>query len=124
MRKSLFFRLCRFLPALTALQGALVTGQVSTARSAEHPLDPLAAEEYTAAVSTLKEAAYTDLKSRYPLITLEEPPKDDVLKCTPGDETSRRAFVIVKKGPETFEAVVDVSTRKVCRLNRSTQHPY
>ena len=103
MRKSLFFTLCRFLPALTALQGALVSGQVSPARSAEHPLDPLAAEEYTAAVSTLKEAAYTDLKSRYPLMTLEEPPKDDVLKWTPGDETPRRAFVIVKKGPETFE---------------------
>ena len=72
-----------------------------------HPLDPLAEEEYSAVVSALIDEGYVDGAAFYPLITLEEPPKADVLQWNPGDPMPRLAFAIVKKGPETFEAIVD-----------------
>ena len=75
----------------------------------KHPLDPLTASEYVAIVELLREEGYVDLATLYPLITLEEPAKVDVLRWQPGDAISRRAFLIVKKGADTFEAVVDIS---------------
>ena len=48
-----------------------------------------------------------------PLISLQEPAKADVLEWKPGDAVSRRAFVLVKKGPQTFEAVVDITRGEV-----------
>ena len=74
-----------------------------------HPLDPLTASEYVAVVELLREEGCVDYATLYPLITLEEPAKADVLRWQPGDMISRRAFLIVKKGPDTFEAVVDIS---------------
>ncbi|HEX6386137.1 MAG TPA: primary-amine oxidase [Anaerolineae bacterium] len=85
----------------------LATGSVS------HPLDPLTAGEYTTVITALTEENYVDDAALYPLITLEEPLKDEVLRWEPGDPVTRRAFVIVKKGPQTFEAIVDAVGGKV-----------
>ena len=79
----------------------------SAAQSGGHPMDPLSPEEYSAVVRALNEEGYVDRTALYPLITLEEPSKQDVLAWSPEDPASRRAFAIVKKGPQTFEAVVD-----------------
>ena len=49
----------------------------------------------------------------YPLITLHEPSKQDVLAWAPGDPVSRSAFAIVKNGPDTFEAIVDTIAGEV-----------
>ena len=78
-----------------------------------HPLDPLTEAEYTAVVSALTDAGHVDGAALYPLITLQEPPKDEVLEWNPGDPVPRLAFAIVKKGPDTFEAVVDVLAGEV-----------
>lgn len=78
-----------------------------------HPLDALTAEEYTLTKQLLLDAGYIDAESRFPLITLQEPPKADVLAWQPGDTMSRAAFAIVKQGAETYEAVVDLATQSV-----------
>ncbi len=78
-----------------------------------HPMDPLSALEYSAVIATLQELKYVDDSSRYPLITLREPPKARVLQWRPGDGLARQAFVIVKNGAKTFEAVVNVTQHKV-----------
>ena len=57
----------------------------------------------------MKEAGSVDDFSLYPLISLHEPTKAEVLEWKPGNAVSRRAFVLVKKGPQTFEAVVDIT---------------
>ena len=75
----------------------------------QHPLDPLSAQEYLSVQKILNKAGHIDADSRYPLITLEEPHKTSVLKWQRGDTVPRRAFVIVKKGRQTFEAVVDIT---------------
>ncbi len=99
-----------------ALVGMLATtwgGQVFAAESLRHPMDPLTAREYAAVITALKKDNYVDNSSRYSLITLDEPAKAKVLKWKPGDAVPRQAFVIVKKGPQTFEAVVDITRGKV-----------
>jgi primary-amine oxidase len=74
-----------------------------------HPLDSLTAEEYTLTKQILTEAGYISEESRFPLISLHEPPKADVLNWEPGQPFSRAAFAIVKQGSETYEAVVDLT---------------
>ena len=92
--------------------------QDALAAPTKHPLDPLTASEYVATVELLREEGYVDYATLYPLITLEEPAKADVLRWQPGDAITRRAFLIVKKGADTFEAVVDISRGAVASWQR------
>ena len=101
---------------VAALVGILVItwgGQVFATESFRHPLDPLTAREYAAVVPALEEENYVDDSSSYPLITLDELAKAEVLQWKPGDVVPRRVFVIVKNGPQTFEGVVDITKGKV-----------
>src|SRR5207249_2455186 len=79
------------------------------------PLAPLAKDEILAVVQILREAAKVSNDSRFSLITLHEPPKQEVLDPRPGKEPDREAFVVVyaRNSNQTFEAIVDLSSRKV-----------
>lgn len=107
-------RLQPLFAVVVAMSVATGSRPVVAMESTTHPLDPLTALEYTAAITVLKEADYVDdFFSLYPLISLQEPAKADVLEWKPGDAVSRSAFVLVKKGPQTFEAVVDLTRGEV-----------
>ena len=93
-------------------------GQGFARESVSHPMDPLTAEEYSAVVTALIEEDYVDGATLYPLITLEEPAKEEVLQWNPGEPVPRLAFAIVKKGPETFEAIVDATRGEVLSWER------
>src|SRR3712207_9485388 len=54
--------------------------------------------------------------ARFALLTLEEPPKAEVLAWRPGRPFGRKAFAVVKDGPKVFEAVVDLDARRVASL--------
>ncbi len=88
-------------------------GQAFASESLGHPMDSLTALEYSAVIAVLEEENHVDLNDLYPLITLDEPAKAEVLRWKPGDAVPRQAFVIVKKDSETFEAVVDITGSKV-----------
>ena len=99
-----------------ALAGALGLASCGTGFATQivgHPMDPLAAEEYSAVINSLVDEGYVDGTALYPLITLQEPLKEDVLAWNPGDPVPRLAFAIVKVGPETFDAIVDTIAGKV-----------
>src|ERR1044071_2570555 len=101
---------------ILALVGILLTvldGQHLASASNSHPMDPLTMDEIEAVTRTLAKENFVGATDLYSLITLEEPPKEDVIKWKPGDPVSRLAFAIVKKGPETFEAIVDTLGGKV-----------
>jgi primary-amine oxidase len=83
------------------------------AQAPKHPLDGLTAPEYWAVYDTIKGSGHVDAKTRYPFITLHEPSKDEVLKWKSGQPFRREALVVVKQGPHTFEAIVDIAARKV-----------
>ena len=79
------------------------------------PLAPLAKDEILTAVQILKQAAKVSTNSRFSLISLREPSKHEVLDPRPGSEPHREAFVVVyeRNSNQTFEAIVDLSSRKV-----------
>lgn len=70
--------------------------------TSNHPLEPLTAEEITAAVRILR--AEKDLNEfyRFASINLLEPPKELVLRWSPGDSFEREAFCIVLNHKEEF----------------------
>ena len=64
-------------------------------------------------MALLKVANHVNDDSRYPMITLHEPVKSKVLQWKSGDPVPRAAFMIVKHGPQTFEAVVHLTDAQV-----------
>ena len=87
----------------------------SFGRAAEflHPLDALTADEYTAVFETMKASGHLDAVSRFAGVNLHEPPKQEVLRWKQGDPFRREALAIIKQGRRTFEALVDVTNRKI-----------
>lgn len=83
------------------------------ANAAQHPMDPLSADELAKVKTILREAGKADDSTRYPLITLLEPPKSEVLRWRKGADISRRARVVVRQGAEVFAAEVDLSAGKL-----------
>jgi primary-amine oxidase len=51
--------------------------------------------------------------TRFSIVNLREPAKDLVWSWAKGMSVPRQAFALVRQGPETFEAVVDVSGRRL-----------
>ncbi|WP_416670170.1 primary-amine oxidase [Egbenema bharatensis] len=99
---------------LTSGAGFSLKGTPALAQVAPtHPLDSLTAAEFTLTKEFLTAAGYVDESSRFPLITLHEPPKAEVLSWEPGQPFSRAAFAIVKQGPDTYEAVVNLAAGSV-----------
>jgi primary-amine oxidase len=82
-------------------------------QSPRHPLDGLTGPEIWTAYEVLQSSGKVDEKTRYPMVQLKEPPKEEVLAWQPGQAMRRAAFVVVKKGVQTFEAVVDVNGKKL-----------
>jgi Cu2+-containing amine oxidase len=60
------------------------------ADDAAHPLDPLGEDEISTVVSLLRDAGKVDDDTRYPQITLDEPPKGQVLAWKKTDDPPAR----------------------------------
>lgn len=91
----------------------LIVAGDAAAQSPRHPLDALTPAEYWAVFEAMKASGRVDEKTRYHGVNLREPPKSEVLEWKAGAAFRREALVIVKQGPRTFEALVDVAARKV-----------
>ena len=107
-------RIAARLLALVVVAGCEAQASTSQADAPiPHPLDPLTAGEYGQTVDLLRAAGYVDDASRFSSLDLRDPPKESVLGWRPGDAFTRAAFAVVKQGPKTFEAVVDLSSASV-----------
>jgi primary-amine oxidase len=97
------------LTASLILSGPPAPAQQATA----HPLDPLTSQEITTAVSVLRTAGRVADQTRFPTIRLNEPPKAEVLRFTPGAPFRREVFVVAydRATNSTFEGVVDLRAR-------------
>ena len=80
-----------------------------------HPLDPLTAEEINRARTVVEAAEKVTDATRFPLLTLLEPPKSEVLAHRPGDPVDRRVLVLTLDlaTGETHEGVVSVTRGEV-----------
>ena len=104
--------------ARTVLAGStvltiLVAAPFANAQSTSHPLDGLTASEIWTAYETLQAAHKVDADTRFPMVQLHEPPKEEVLAWRPGQGMRREAFLVVSQGAQMFEAVVDVNGNKL-----------
>src|SRR5215467_13053088 len=87
----------------------------SVAHGASHPLDPLTKDEITTAVSVLKSSGKATADTRFPVIVLNEPPKQEVLGYKPGAPMRREAFEVVyeRASNSTAEAIIDLNAQKL-----------
>jgi primary-amine oxidase len=85
---------------------------IAEARAA-HPLDPLSSGEIRAAVSAVRAADRTSSTVQFPLITLAEPDKTEVMAWRPGQVVHRKAFVVARRDGMIYEGVVDFSSNTV-----------
>jgi len=89
------------------------------APATKHPLEPLRKEEITTTVEVLKASGKVSDGSRFPIIVLHEPPKDEVLHFTPGSPMRREAFAMVyeRANNTTFEAVIDLNNTNLANTS-------
>ena len=95
-----------FLLALTTLAHAQEEGPF-------HPMDALTPSEIDATVKLLTAAGDVDKNTKYPAMTLREAAKDEIRNWKKGTPFKRAAFVVLRKNGKTFEAVVDLTAKKV-----------
>ena len=100
-------------PALCWLFIASLAALYNPAAVAAHPLDPLSSAEIAATVSVLREAGDIDKETRFALIDLNEPIKQDVLAWKPGQPFVRRAFVITRRDRAVYQGVVNLGAQHV-----------
>ena len=97
-----------------ALLSALVIVMLTAvSQAAEHPLDPLSKQEITDTIDVLRAAGKITQASRFPIISLHEPAKDEVLHFQPRTAFRREGFVVVYEHAtsKTFEAIVDLNKK-------------
>lgn len=78
-----------------------------------HPMDALTPSEIDATVKLLAAAGDVDKDTKYPAVTLREAAKDDIRNWKKGQPFKRAAFVVARKHGKTYEAIVDITAKKV-----------
>jgi primary-amine oxidase len=90
------------------------------ATATTHPLEPLTAEEISAASAILREELKLDEKSRFVFVMLHEPPKAALHAWKPGAAVPREAELIVRERGRSgvLEAVVSLTEGRVVSAER------
>ena len=85
------------------------------AQNSTHPLDPLSADEISAAVKLLKASPEFPKVALFSTVVLNEPPKEVVMSYKAGMPIHREAFSVVfdRVNNKTYEAVVDLGSKKI-----------
>ncbi|MEH2000221.1 MAG: primary-amine oxidase [Nostoc sp.] len=91
------------------LMGILTAQQPSIS----HPLTSLTEAEISTAVSVIKREKSLSEMAAFPLIALQEPDKEEVLKFTPGKAFGRKAFLVIyeRSQNKTYEGIVDLTSK-------------
>jgi primary-amine oxidase len=108
-----FFWLAIAIIVVISISFGLI-GRLSAQQSSIfHPLTALSEAEITTAVSIIKREKILSEMAVFPLITLQEPKKEEVLNFIPGKPFHRQAFLIIyeRSQNKTFEGVVDLTTK-------------
>jgi Cu2+-containing amine oxidase len=93
-----------------------------SAAPVQYPLDPLSFEEYWTVLEVLRDAGHLNEETRFPIISLKEPPKELVWAWREEKGFPREAVAIVRQGPKTHEVVIDLRQGKELSLERNQRH--
>src|SRR3954447_14795953 len=85
-----------------------------------HPLDPLTAEEATTATRVLRESGQLPDGTLFPLVTLAEPPKAELLEWSEGNAIDRRVRYLCwhRETKAAYEAVVSPTNQQVVEVKQ------
>jgi primary-amine oxidase len=101
----------------TVLAGFLagVLCATGVARAQDAPLDPLTAAEIATTFQVIEASEQFPAGAYFPIVSLNEPPKAEVLAWSPGRPFQREAFAQVYDRPANrlFEAVVDLNEKRL-----------
>src|SRR5882724_8100681 len=80
-----------------------------------HPLDPLSPDEIRAAVALVRQSGRIGERTRFIVVTLQEPPKTQVLNFKAGGTWAREVFMVLLDNASgaTHEAVVSLSQKEI-----------
>jgi primary-amine oxidase len=80
-----------------------------------HPLDPLSRAEIALAVKVIQAGDRFPTGAHFPIVVLNEPPKEEVLAYQQGAPFRREAFAVIydRSSAKTFEAVADLRAAKI-----------
>ncbi|MFN6473901.1 MAG: primary-amine oxidase [Nostoc sp. SerVER01] len=112
-RLRYFFLLAIAIIVVISISFGLM-GRLSAQQSSIfHPLSALTEAEISTAVSVIKREKTLSEMAVFPLITLQEPDKEEVINFTPGKVFKRQAFLVIyeRSQNKTFEGVVDLTTK-------------
>ncbi|MDQ6603019.1 MAG: primary-amine oxidase [Chloroflexota bacterium] len=81
----------------------------------EHPLTPVTAGEIMAAVALVRASGRIGERVRFASITLQEPPKEDVLHYRAGDPFERHACIVLLDTAENavYEVIVSITQGRI-----------
>jgi primary-amine oxidase len=105
-------RLGSWMRGSAVIVGFAVGITTAPAVAAQNPLDPLSPDEIRAAAQLMKADPRLS-GAAFPLITLGEPEKSDVLAWKPGQPIDRHARAVAMAGTSVFEVVVDLRVKRL-----------
>ncbi|MBI4499581.1 MAG: primary-amine oxidase [Gemmatimonadetes bacterium] len=121
-------RPCRLLTKMAAREGVLFALALGAAASTaaqeaarqDNPFEPLSKDEISAAVALLRTDGKASERTRFTIVTLNEPAKERVLQAGRSTPLSREALVMAYEydGDRTFEGVVDLTAKRVVSWNQ------
>ena len=90
--------------------------------TSSHPLAPLTASEVEGAAQIIKDEKGLPATYRFVSISLQEPPKEEVLRWDGDAPLERQAFVVLydRASKSTYEAVVSLTHSAVCEWRELT----
>lgn len=100
-------------PLVAAVAALVLLPSILVTQEPRHPLDPLSWQEHWTVLEVLREADRMDENTRFSFVGLHEPDKVLVSGWTARDDVPRSAFAVVRNGPSTYEAVIDLVGRRV-----------
>jgi primary-amine oxidase len=103
---------CQRSPAPAATGGGRPSPPGNRSSSAQHPLDPLTADEIALAVQVAKSDPRF-AAAAFPSVALEEPRKSDVLAWQPGQPVVRRARIEALTTGSFYELLIDLAARQI-----------
>jgi primary-amine oxidase len=92
---------------------SLVASPAALAQAPRHPLDPLSRQEHFAVLEILQQAGKLNDATRFTRLEVKAPDKATVWAWKPGAPLPRSAEVVISQGPAVFEAIVDVTGRRL-----------
>lgn len=95
-----------------------------SAQAPVHPLDGLSAREHWTVYETLRGSGRLDSTARFLYAGLHEPPKTEIVAWRPGTPFRREARVHFVQSNRGYEAVVDLTNRRVLDFRQVTDRQY